>query len=644
MTLFERHAGVYVIAEVGINHDGDIAAAKQLIQSAAAAGVQGVKIQVRDLPSVYAADVLCDSKRAEQGTQYILSELRKSSLPPEQVAELFEFGRGFPVDFFATPFSSTSADLLQELGCPIFKIGSPELTNLPLIRQVAGYGKPMILSTGMCTEDEVRQVAGYLHEVGASFTLLHCNSTYPAAPDELHLRYLNELARVADCRVGYSGHEQGFVPTLAAVSLGATVIERHITFDTSAAGPDHSASLTAGQFAEMVDAIRIVERSLGGAVKHFGQGEQANRVTLAKSIVAARPIPAGAKVTTDMLTVRSPARGVSPLLMDRFIGQRTTRPLRQDEPVLFEDFRPAQNPVRRVSIPRTWGIVGRLNDFEEFLDVRPDLVEVHLAWRDIEEYRTGGTRFMRDEYAQDLVVHAPEYYDDKLIDFTSEDPAVTEYSLEMLSTTFELSRSLASRFKGATHAEGPRVVVHPGGHFSKPTEANRSEQYARLVSRLRSLDTSGVRVVMENMPPFPWYFGGQWFNTVFVDSREIAEFAGLMGWGICYDLSHAQLYCNHVGKPLADYTREILDHVAYLHISDARSVTEEGVQLGEGDLDLDHLFHILDRLDVGFIPEIWNGHLRHGAGMRQALRTIEELLDRKLAGRSHYHPTSGKTA
>lgn len=644
MTLFESHAGVYVIAEVGINHNGDVDVARRLIEAAVAAGAHGVKIQAWDLSSVYTGSVLRDSKLAEQGTQYILNERRKAALSPEQVTALFDFGRGLPVDFFATPFCHTSATLLQTLGCPIFKIGSPDFTNLPLLRQVAGYGKPMILSTGMCSEEEVRRVAEFLQDAGAQFTFLHCNSTYPAPYDGLHLRYIGELARIAGGRVGYSGHERGFAPTLAAVALGATVIERHITFDRDADGPDHSASLTVEEFGRMVESIQAIEQALGDAVKHFGQGELSNRVTLAKSIVAACDIPAGVKVTEDMLTVKSPGRGVSPLLMDRFIGQRTARPLARDELVLFDDFRSTEDDPPRVTMPRTWGIVGRLNDFEEFLDVRPGLVEIHLTWRDIKEYRTGDTRFMRDEYPQDLVVHTPEYYNDKLVDFTSEDQTVTEYSLEMLRSSIELARSLSGRFKGATHPEGCRVVLHPGGHFARPTDHDQSGQYARLVDRLRALDTSGVRMVMENQPPFPWYFGGQWYNTVFLDSREIADFAQSMGWGICYDLSHALLYCNKVGKPLTDYTREILDHVVYLHISDARGVTEEGVQLGEGELDMNHLFHILNRLDVGFIPEIWNGHLRRGAGMRKALRTIEALLGRKLAGRSHHHTSQGRTA
>jgi N-acetylneuraminate synthase len=139
------------------------------------------------------------------------------------------------------------------------------------------------------------------------------------------------------------------------------------------------------------------------------------------------------------------------------------------------------------------------------------------------------------------------------------------------------------------------------------------------------------------MPPFPWYFGGQWYNTIFMDSREIFDFAKEMGWGICYDLSHAQLYCNSVKRDLKDFTKNVLPYVDYLHISDAKGVTQEGLQLGLGNLDMDHLFAILQKLDVGFIPEIWSGHLQRGKGMKQALRTIEKLLDNKLAGESHYH-------
>jgi N-acetylneuraminate synthase len=143
------------------------------------------------------------------------------------------------------------------------------------------------------------------------------------------------------------------------------------------------------------------------------------------------------------------------------------------------------------------------------------------------------------------------------------------------------------------------------------------------------------------MPPRPWYFGGQWFNTIFMDGREIAQFAQEMGWGICFDTSHAGLYCNLAGIPLAECTRSVLDHIAYLHISDARGTTEEGLQIGEGDIDFEEFFAIVSKIDNGFIPEIWQGHLNHGRGFKDALKTLEKVISKVGAPSCAVHGDAG---
>lgn len=629
-TRYESTASTYIIAEIGLNHNGDLNEAKNLITEAVRAGSDAVKFQVRDLESLYTKAVLDDPLKAEQGTQYILSELHRAHLTYDQIRELREFASQYEVDFFATPFDLKSAEFLNTLGIPIFKIGSPDFTNLPLLDRVAAFGKPMILSTGMCDEGEIRQVVSFLKKRNADFALLHCNSTYPASYTDINLRYLPVLKQLSGVRVGYSGHEQGFAPTLASLALGAEIIERHITSDTTQQGPDHRSSLTVADFAAMVREVRNVEMSLGRAQKNFSQGERINRTTLGKSLVAARDLARGSRITANDLVAKSPAKGVAPLELERFVGQRLNRDLKKDDYVFFEDLAGEELEAPTYSIPRKWGVVGRLNDFQEFLDVRPKLVEIHLTWRDLVGFEKAPER----KFTQDLVVHAPEYFQDHLIDFTTTDPRVLEYSFEMLNRTIALAREMAPRFSGMQDPQGPRVVVHPGGHFTQRTHTNKQEQYRNLVRNLKSVDSSGVQILVENMPPFPWYFGGQWYNTVFMDAREIAQFAQELGWGICYDTSHALLYCNSLESSLKDYTRAVLPHVKYLHISDAKGVTDEGLQLGHGNLDFDHLFELIHKLDVGFIPEIWQGHLNRGQGFKQALATIEKLLHEKLAGDS----------
>jgi N-acetylneuraminate synthase len=624
-----RPGHVYIIAEVGINHNGDIEEAKALIKAAFEAGADAAKIQVRNLQEVYTEEVLRDPLKAEQGTQYLLNELKKAQLSESDVRELAQYARQFNGDFFATPFDIKSAKFLNDLGMQLFKIGSPDFTNLPLIKTIIGFGKPLILSTGMSDEPEIEKVISILKTAGADFSLLHCNSTYPASDEDLNLRYIPKLREVSGVPVGYSGHEQGYGPTLAAVALGAEIVERHITKDRAQSGPDHRSSLSFEQFRDMVQEIRKIEVALGKAQRNSSQGEMSNRLSLAKSLVAAEDLPAGTILTEKHIAAKTPAKGVSPLEMDLFVGQTLATDLKKDQYLFTENLQKHEPEAGSdFKINRHWGIVGRLNDFRDFIALKPKLIEIHMTWRDLVSYQRPVETF-----SQDLVVHAPEYYQDRLIDFTSEDQKVTEYSIEMLRRTIEVARDLNQSFKGQTNPKGPRVVVHPGGHFAKRSNSNKSEQYRLLMKRLQNIDSSGVQLLVENMPPFPWYFGGQWFNTIFMDSKEIAQFANEMGWGFCYDTSHALLYCNYAGTTLREFTKNVLDHTAYLHISDGKGSNQEGLQLGKGDLQHEDLLELLGKINVGFIPEIWQGHLNGGQGFKEALHYIENLLE-KSSGRS----------
>ena len=239
--------------------------------------------------------------------------------------------------------------------------------------------------------------------------------------------------------------------------------------------------------------------------------------------------------------------------------------------------------------------------------------------------------FRGKSFDQDFVVHAPEYYKDRLIDFTTSNSDVLEYSFEMLQKTIDLSREMAPQFSGQKNEKGPKIVLHPGGHSETRIETNKVEQYKILAKNLQVINTEGVELLIENMPPNPWYFGGQWYNSIFLDPSEINQFCTDTGFGMCYDTSHALLHCNFAKQTLNKFTEKISKHVRHLHISDGAGTTQEGLQLGNGNLDFDHLFEIFQTIDSGFIPEIWQGHLNNGNGFRKALKTIQDLLDRKLS-------------
>ena len=271
----------YIIAEVGINHNGSIKKAKELIRHASDCGVDAVKFQVRDLTAIYNSAVLEDSLKAEHGTQYILEELRKAELSNKEYEILREFTVNLGMEFLATPFDEPSFVFLRSLNLNAYKIGSPDFTNIHLIRRVASAGKPLILSTGMSSEIEIQRVISELEKLNIQYALLHCNSTYPASPEDLNLNFLKKLSQTSGRVVGYSGHERGYLASLASIPLGAKIIERHLTLDTTDDGPDHSSSLEPADFKKMVQEIRQIELCLGVESRILNQGEEVNRISLA---------------------------------------------------------------------------------------------------------------------------------------------------------------------------------------------------------------------------------------------------------------------------------------------------------------------------------------------------------------------------
>jgi sialic acid synthase SpsE len=355
----------YVIAEVGINHNGDLAIAKRLVDAAVAAGADAVKFQKRRLSETYRQEILDQPRHGEQGLQYIVPMLIEFELTDEQFRELFEYCRAQRITAMCTPWDCASVDFLETCELAAYKIGSPDLTNFPLIEYVARTHKPMLLSTGMSTEEEVRRTLAFLEQCGAEYALFHCVSTYPAAPEEINLRFMERLREWSRRPVGYSGHDNGIAISLAAVAMGARLLERHLTVDRTMRGPDHKASLEPAQFTEQVRAIREVEMSIGVPRRWITRGETLNRRVLAKSLVAAIDIPAQTLIARDMLTSKSPGLGLSPQFVDKLIGRRLSRTMARDEMFLQSDADEmvARRAVTTIDVGGPWGIVARFLDF-----------------------------------------------------------------------------------------------------------------------------------------------------------------------------------------------------------------------------------------------------------------------------------------
>ena len=311
---------VYIIAEAGVNHNGSVEIAEKLIDSAAQAGADAVKFQT----FIATAGVRRFAEKAQYqkenttASESQLEMIKKLELPFDQHRHLMEYCHKRNIQFLSTGFDFESINLLKSLKVPCMKVPSGEITNLPLLRQVNEYMHPVIMSTGMATLNEIKEALAVLKDCKVS--LLHCTTEYPCPYEGVNLKAMQTMRDAFHLPVGYSDHTQGIEVPIAAVAMGATIIEKHFTLDRNMEGPDHKASLEPDELKAMVTAIRHIEAALGTGEKEPAECEKKNMAIARKSIVAKRAIKKGELLTEENLTVKRPGDGVSPMKWDEIVG------------------------------------------------------------------------------------------------------------------------------------------------------------------------------------------------------------------------------------------------------------------------------------------------------------------------------------
>jgi sialic acid synthase SpsE/sugar phosphate isomerase/epimerase len=618
-------APAFVIAEIGNNHNGDVELAKRLVDLAAAAGADCAKFQMRSMHALYRHGGHAADGSDDLGAQYTLDLLTRFQLRDAELFEVFDHCRARSLVPLCTAWDEASLEKLEDYGMPAYKVASADLTNHPLLERLTATQKPLLLSTGMSTETEIKESVGLLRRHGARFVLLHCNSTYPAPFKDLNLAYLDRLAELGQCPVGYSGHERDINIAVAAVAKGAKVIEKHFTVDKSMEGNDHRVSLLPAELRTMVEGIRQVEVALGTAAeRRLTQGELMNRETLAKSVFARRAIPAGAVIDAGMLEVKSPGIGLQPNRFRDLVGRRARRALSAGDAFYPSDLEDAGAAARDYRFERPWGIPVRYHDFRGLrAKTNLSLVEFHLSYKDLE--LDPAALIAAPEPLLRLVVHAPELFaGDHVLDLCTADDDYRRRSIAEIERVIDLTRRLARYFPRTPQ---PCIVTNVGG-FSQDgflSGAEIESRYARLAESLDRLDRDGVEIIPQTMPPFPWHFGGQRHHNLFVAADDIVAFCRRHGMRVCLDVSHSKLACNEHRWSFHDFLHRVGPYVAHLHLADAAGVDGEGLQIGDGDIDWLSVCETLDAVtpQAGFIPEIWQGHKNDGEGFWIALDRLE---------------------
>ena len=352
---------VLIIAEAGVNHNGSIEIAKQMVDKAVDAGVDIIKFQTfksEKLVSKAARQAEYQQRNIGKKDEGQLAMLKKLELSQQDHEELIAYCNKKGIRFFSTAFDMESIDYLHSLNMGLWKIPSGEITNYPYLRKIASYGEPIILSTGMCELSDIKAAVNVINEFWptancqlptansqrltansqqptADITILHCNTEYPTPYQDVNLKAMLEIAETFKVKIGYSDHTQGIEVPIAAVALGASVIEKHFTLDKTMEGPDHKASLEPEELKAMVQAIRHIEQALGTGHKTISESERKNIEIARKSIVAACPIKAGELLTEGNLTVKRPGSGISPMRWNEVVGTFAIKDFEEEEPIVL---------------------------------------------------------------------------------------------------------------------------------------------------------------------------------------------------------------------------------------------------------------------------------------------------------------------
>ena len=327
----------YIIAEIGVNHNGKLSLAKKLIDASIESGVNAVKFQKRDLKSLYRKESLENPNSESQGFEILLAELQEVELTKNDYMEIIDYCKKKKITFLCTPWDMPSVDFLEELDIVAYKISSGDMTNFPLIKYVSKTRKPMIISTGMSKIEEIEKMVSFVKEQNIPFVILHANSTYPSPIESLDLNLIPEFRKKFDLLVGFSGHEIGIIGSITAANIGAVIIERHITLDKTMKGLDHSSSLEPNEFKEMVSLIRLSEKAKGKPIKKMTRAEVLQREVVSKSIVCVLDICKDEIFSDKNIEAKGPEKGLSAQYFFDIIGKKSPRDIKCGEYVLEED-------------------------------------------------------------------------------------------------------------------------------------------------------------------------------------------------------------------------------------------------------------------------------------------------------------------
>ncbi|CAN2170206.1 SpsE Sialic acid synthase [Candidatus Nanopelagicaceae bacterium] len=602
-----------VIAEIGINHDGKIDKAKRLIELSSKAGCKGIKFQYRNLLTAYSAEA------NEIGDEIILTQIQKTYLNAEQILDLRDFARSLGLDagisFFTSEDIKDFPDLKNDFD--FFKIPSAELSNIDLIERLLETNKHVYISTGMHAEHEIQEVFSKIAKK-LNWSPMHCISNYPVAAHNASLGYIKYLQMKWNRPVGYSSHDENWENSIVALSLGADVIERHITESKDDEGLDHSSSSNFEEIKRICDYVKNIEILLSGdSARIPNQGELLNRQNLGRSYYSTRMISAGETLDLSDFIYRSPQTGLSKAELAAYSGRVFTTEVPKGAVLTAQHFQKNRVHLKEKAI-NTANKIGisipvRLADYQEIKSQIPvGAYEFHLSYKevasDLETFVIDG----HDKFS----VHLPDYINSTtLIDPFSPNRVIQESSINCIKRVCDFAQRLAEETQNSV----PIVASLAGIGLS------REEFYPKVKSLFGSFSTDAAILSLQWLPPYAWYFGGS-IELGIVNQVEDVAWINRFELPITLDTSHL-LLGQAASKLIPNQIVEgIEDKIIHWHISDASGIDGEGLPIGAGGPENEKFISEVLLKPHLKVLEVWQGHFNEFEGFKVAVNKVHQIL------------------
>lgn len=604
---------IKVIAEIGINHEGDFDKAKKLIDLAKASEVWGVKFQYRNLNRSY------HDQSKEIGDESLKHEIKKVYLSPSKILKLTKYakvkGLKVGISFFIKEDVLDFNEFIEEFD--FYKIPSVELSNIVLIDYLMKTDKLVLLSTGCHDETEIKQVVNHLKS-RENWLMLHCVSNYPLASYNAKLGFIKRLKKICGKNVGYSSHDKDWELCILAIKEGAIILERHITLDKNAKGLDHSTSSTPEEFKKLSEIVKHWDDIYrGNEERVLNQGELLNKQNLGRSFVSLKNHQVGDQIDTNQLDYRSPKIGLDINTLRDFISKKLIKPLKKGEVLqsshFIETLELTDSEIQKC-ISKRISLPIRLHDAEEIQNIFPlKNFEFHLSYVEV----LGEFNYNLIKNENQYSIHLPDYIDSvTLIDPFSEDLYQKELSYKIISRCKQIGDEIYKITQ-------KQVVIV--GSFSLYKD-NVDVFYFNLKQLFEKLNDKKTSFIPQWLPPIAWYFGGSVVLDVFNNENAI-KFINDNQFPICLDISHLFMSKSNLETPFGEAFELLVKNAKHIHIADAKGIDGEGIEIGFGDNEnLEFIKKSLINPNQKVI-EVWQGHLDFYAGFRKALKTISDLIE-----------------